>query len=490
MRRLPGDPTAAHSTALIVAFALIAATASVATLPAHAAAQDPAPRVLTLNDAMAVARGGNPTLRRALNSIDLNGTESRTTWANQLLPSARLTLFQTAFTGNLTRRAFDDFGNPVENPSADWNYFSQTVHNLGLSWGFQGASLFQSHRRQGLTNLDRELAGEVAFTDLDVAVRRLYRDAQEQRELLELEEELIEARATDLDVAERLFRLAGRTRVDVLNAELAIERQSLVRQQQEAVFQRALLALSTAMGLPDGEPIDIADEPLTLFDPSAFDAERLIDRALDVNPSIGRSELAVRGAELGVAEQRTNWWPEVRMGVDVYRRAFEPAGSALFDPSIGSDLESQFFIDFSIPALNNVFGQRLEQQRAGVELANQRETDREARLQLAQTIRGALLDLENQWASYQITERSLAIAEEALRLAREEYRLGTRTFEDLRSSFQQEADTRRQLITARHSFMEALLVLEEAVGAPVSPAAGGIPDAPQGAAGSLLTGSR
>lgn len=454
---------------LLACVLLAGAVPAAALRPSAVAAQEAPPRVLSLDEAMSVARNGNPALQRSLNSIDLNGAEFRSTWANQLLPSARLTLFQTAFTGNLTRRAFDDFGNPVENPAADWNYFSQTVHNLGLSWGFQGASLFQSHRRQGLTNLDRTLASEVAVTDLDIAVRRLYRDAQEQRDLLALEEELIEARTTDLDVAERLFRLAGRTRVDVLNAELEIERQSLVRQQQEAAFERALLALRTALGLPDGEAIAIADEPLALFDPTGFDAERLISRALDVNPTIGRSELAIRSAELGVSEQRTNWWPEVRVGVDVYRRAFEPAGAALFDPSIGTDLESQFFINFSIPALNNVFGQRLEQQRAGVELANQRETDREARLQLAETIRGALLDLENQWEAYRITERSRVIAEEALRLAREEYRLGTRTFEDLRSSFQQEADTRRQLITARHSFVDALLTLEEAVGARVRP---------------------
>ena len=49
----------------------------------------------------------------------------------------------------------------------------------------------------------------------------------------------------------------------------------------------------------------------------------------------------------------------------------------------------------------------------------------------------------------------------------EEYRLGTRSFEELRSAFQQEADTRRQVITARHAFVDALLTLEEAVGASV-----------------------
>jgi outer membrane protein TolC len=72
-----------------------------------------------------------------------------------------------------------------------------------------------------------------------------------------------------------------------------------------------------------------------------------------------------------------------------------------------------------------------------------------------------------------LAERSQQIADEALRLARGEYRIGTRTFEELRSSFVSEADIRRQVITSRHSFVDALLSLEEAVGTRVR--GGGLP---------------
>ncbi|MEM7415550.1 MAG: TolC family protein [Gemmatimonadota bacterium] len=441
---------------------------TVALGPALASAQAE-PVVLTLTDALSLAEGGNPALRRALNQADLNPTESRTLWFNDLLPRANLTLFNTAFTGNLQRRAFDNFNNPIEDPTADWNYFSRTTHALQLTWEIQGPSLFQSHRRQSLTNADRELAYVEARSSLDVEVQRLYLDALEQLQLLDFEEELIGARETDLDVAQRLFQLAGRTRVDVLNAELEVERQTLTRQQQSASYERALLALRTALGLEDDRAITVSEEPLPLFDPVDLDVTGLISRAIDGNASVARSDLAVRSAALGVSEQRANWWPAVSVGVDVFRRAYEPQTQALFDPSVGSDLEGQFSISFSLPVLNNLFTQRLDQQRASIELNNQRETDRETRLELEATIRGALLELENQWASYEITERAAVIAGEAVRLAREEYRLGSRTFEDLRSAFQQEADTRRTVITARHSFVDALLSLEEAVGAPIRP---------------------
>ena len=113
---------------------------------------------LTLDQALGVASGSNPALRQATASAGLNGAEMRTTWVDQLLPSASLTLFTTAFTGNLQRQSFDNFGNPIANPAAEWNYFSRTLHSLDLSWTFQGPSIFHSHRRQKLVNQDRDLS--------------------------------------------------------------------------------------------------------------------------------------------------------------------------------------------------------------------------------------------------------------------------------------------------------------------------------------------
>lgn len=450
-----------------VALSALAAGALAASLPIPAAAQDAEPLRLTLEEALAYASGSNPALRRATNSTLINGAEMRRTWAETLLPTADLTLFRTTYTGNLTRRALDNFGNPIENPAAEWNYFSQTVHQLGFTWNVQGQSLFQAHARQRLTNEDRDVARLVALTGVQLEVQRLYVDVMEQQALMQAETELIEARRIDLDVAERLFSLALRTRVDVLNAELAIEEQNLALQQQRAAHERALLALRTAMGIDDERPIEVFDEPMPFFDPTTLDVGALISRALEGNPTLLQSDVRIRSAELALSEQKRAWWPALSLGLDVTRRAFEPNTSALFDPSITSNLESQFYVQFSVPVLNGVFSQTTEQQRAAIELSNQRETDREARLQIEESIRGALLELQNQFSSARLSERANEIAQEALALAREEYRLGARSFEDLRASFQQEADTRRQVITARHAFVDALLTLEEAVGSPV-----------------------
>ena len=435
-----------------------------------------AQEVLTLNRALEIAERRNPTYRQAVNSVELNSSDMRATWFQQILPRADLTLFNTLFTGNLARRATDNFGNPIERPEADWVYFSSTRQALNLSWNFQGASLFQAYRGQKLANENRDVAANRAITGLEVSVRRFYMDALEQGELMRAEEELVQARRVDLDVAQRLFSLAMKTRVDILNAELAIEQQTLSLRQQQAAFEQAKLSLRQELGEDELGAFTLAEEALPIFDPSSLDADALVMTALDVNPELRGSRLAVDQATLGFKQSRSSWWPNVAVGMTVSRVAQSPAGEALFDVSLDEELESNFYLQLSIPMFSDYFGNRQDNHRAEVELDNSREAEREVRLRMEGTVRSAVLELSNQYESLRLAGRSADIAQEALRLAREEYRIGSRTFEDLRSSFDQEASTRRQVITARHSFVDALLSLEEAVGTtvgPFGPVAGG-----------------
>ena len=135
-------------------------------------------------------------------------------------------------------------------------------------------------------------------------------------------------------------------------------------------------------------------------------------------------------------------------------------------------MDSRWGITLSFPMFNNYFQNRSQQAQARVALQNRREDERQARLDLEQKVRGALLELNNQYQTLQTNQQAEHIAQEALRLAREEYRIGTRTFTELRADVNNEADARRQLITARYAFVDALVTLEEAVGTAVAPPAG------------------
>jgi len=449
---------------------LVLALTGAAVVPGDGAAQTADTVTLTLEGAINIARGTNPAYRQAVNSAQLNATELRTTWFAQVLPRAQLNLFNTQFTGNLTRQAFDNFGNPIANPVSDWKYFSQTDQSLDLTWSLQGSSIFNALDRQRLTNLDRDIAETRALTGLEVAVRRAYWDAVEQRELMRAEDELVDARRVDHEVAQRLFSLAMRTRVDVLNAELAIEQQALALRQQQAAFEKAKLSLRTRLGDEEVGPFRLGGEAPPEFDPRALDGDALAAMALSVNPELRQAEVAVRSAGVQMKESKRAWWPTLVLNFQVARRARTDRGEALFDVSFNEDLDQQFYIGLRMPMFNNFFQNQQEIQQSSIELDNRREAERETRLRVEESVRSALLELSNQYESLRLAERSGEIAQEALRLAREEYRIGTRTFEDLRQAIDSEATTRRQLIQGRYAFVDALLSLEEAVGARVTPA--------------------
>jgi len=424
--------------------------------------------VLTLEEAIQQAEGGNPAYRQTLNNLSLNPIETRTTWANQLLPNASLSLFSTNYNGNIRRVAFDNFGNPIDNPQSEWSFFSRTSQNLNLTWGIQGADLFNTHDRQQRTNFERELAVRAERSALGTQVERQYYETLEQRELLRMEEELLAARETEATLSDELFRLAQNTRVELLNAEFAVAQQRAALRSQEASHEQAKLALRSQLGDEELGPFRLSEEALPIFDPASLDEGRLVQVAMGANPSVLQAESSVVSQRLGVKEAKNQWWPSLNLNYSISRTAQALEGDALFDATPDEDLDQNFGITLSFPFFNDYFGNRQAIEQAEVQHENAQESVRQTRLQTEQEVRSAILNLQNQYESLRLAERSLEIARESLELAREEYRMGTRAFQDLQASIDNEASARRSVITARYGFVDALLTLEDAVGTEVS----------------------
>ena len=473
--RTPGAASRkpARARVWMVALTLIcAATSSAAQAPRS---EPPAPDTLylTMEQAITEALTNNPAYRRAENNLRLNPVESRNTWLNQLLPQTRISLLNTTYSGNLQRIATDNFGDPISRPDARWTYFSGTTQSLSFGWQTQGPSVFYRHRSQEMTNLGRELGLGRADRVLRISVQRFYMNALEQAEVVAAERTLVEAREIDLDVVEELYVLALRSRVDVLQAELAVEQQRAVLRRAEGDYDQALLALTSYIGMDPSDAVALSDEPAPAFDPSSLSADALVSQSVDQSPDMRDARFAIDQARLRIAENKTRWWPSLTMSANIYRRSQGVERSSLFDLSFDEDLDYSFYVGLSLPLLDNFFADDVERESAAVGFANQIESERETRLNLERTVRSALLALENQWGTLRLEEEALRIAVEALGLAREEYRLGSRSYTELRSSIESEANARRSVITARFAFHEALLTLEEAVGGEVGTAAQG-----------------
>ncbi len=476
MRIQPTRPRGLPRRCTIAACLMTVALPAVKTAPA--AGQRAATDTLTLmlDEAYRVATLSNPAYRQTVHALTLNGPETRETLFDQILPSVSVTPLTTNYNGQLTQQTLDFFGNPIENPESSFVYNSSTQQSVSFNWSIQGNNLVNYRKRQRLTNRDRELAGERALAELRANVRRQYFAALMQQELLEAENELLETRRVDLQIADQLFRLAERTRVDVLNAELGIEQQGLAINRQERVRQRALLALRTTLGDAELPPIRLQAEVQPVFDPSDIEVDRLVVRAMEANPQVRQGDAAVRSAAHGVKEERTTWWPRLNAAFLLGRVAQTRGSAALFDLKPENDTRSSISFTLSLPFFGDFFQNKANIARAVVGLDNADEELRSTRLAVSEQVRSASFDLGNEYESYRLAQRSLEIAQEALRLAREEYRIGTRTFEQFRESIDSEADTRRQVIEARYGFVDALVTLEEAAGVSIEappPIAGG-----------------
>ena len=432
---------------------------------------------LTLVAALNHARGTNPTYRQAVNSAGLNGGGA----AHDLVrpgasAGARLNLFNTQFTGNLTRQGFDNFGNPIANPVSDWRYFSQTDQSLDLTWAIQGASIFNALDRQKLTNLDRDIAETGALTTLDIAVRRAYWDALEQSELARAEEELLEARRVDHQVAERLFSLAMRTRVDVLNAELGIEQQQLALQRQRAAFEKAKLALRTTLGDEDLGPFRLGEEAPSSFDPALLDARRARAPGAGGEPEVapGRGRRAQRRSRTR-GEQA-----DLVAAADPQLAGRPPCARTDAGRTRSSTSRSTrtWTSSFYVGCPDADVQQLLPEPRSGQPgrrwpwtTAGRRSGTRASRCE--EGVRGALLEL-----SSPVREPAPGRAFEGDRRRGPASGAGGVPHRAPAPSrtcgrpSRHEADTRRQVIQARYAFVDALLSLEEAVGARGRAAAG------------------
>ena len=446
------------------------ALASAIGLGRHGAvgAQQPDTLVVTLRQAQEIARRNNPGYRRAAGQLELNGPETWAAWASGVLPRLSLTLLNTSYGGNLTRRNIDFFGNPIENPEADFIYTSSTSQGLGMNWQFDGQSPLNRLKRIGAENRSRELGEEVAGEALRLDVQRGFFDALEQEEMLVAEAAVADATRSDLEAAERLFELALRTRVDVLQAELQIEQQQLALRRQQGYRDQTRLALSTLLGETDLPPVRPAVTPVPLFDPAELDELALVERATAASSVVQLAQTGLRVAEIDLDDRRGTYWPRVSASFSVGRLVQAPNTKSLFRfGGFDDELYSRFSLELSLPFFNDMFGNRVAVSRAEVDREGRRDDLRQARIEVERSTRSALLTLRDRWDEVSIAERSLAIATEALELAREEYRLGVRTFEQLQQSVLSEASTRRQLIQVRYGFVDVLVDLESAVGGPV-----------------------
>ncbi|MBT8397705.1 MAG: TolC family protein [Gemmatimonadetes bacterium] len=431
-----------------------------AMVPQQLAAQEAT--VLSLDDALERAVEFNPNYRRTINNLELSDIGHQQAWGAYL---PRLNVSSSTGVGlNRQLIAFDEFGNPVENPVTEWRTTSSTRQSVNAS-----LTLFQWGARSRDMEVQRALARsrEATVTSQSRTLRadviRAYRAAQNQAALLAVEASLLDSRQLDLETTQRMFELAGASRVDVLTAELEVQRQEQLIREAEGRLDQALLRLRTVVGDPDLTSFQVSELLPEAFDPSSLNPEALASVAFSSNPTLVEQEasLEVRRAEAQSA--RRSHWPGLTISFSANQSTFGDQMGAFAEPFPDRSRSGSAGFGITIPVFEG-FTNKARIVQSEVALVNQEETLREARMIVDEEVQSRLIAVETAHQSYVITVTSREIAQERLRLGREQFRLGSRTFAELQQDIDAASQAERAVINQLFALEQALANLEEIVG--------------------------
>ncbi|NIM49869.1 MAG: TolC family protein, partial [Gemmatimonadales bacterium] len=394
--------------------------------PAVGAAQQ-VPATMTLEEALEIALERNPAYRRAVAQADASGARVRA-GVGAFFPDLRGSV---SFNGSSRTQVTgqDDFGQPrrLEDPlTFRSSSASQTLSSsVTLFDGLQNLNSLRAARASGRAasaGVDLQEASIVAL------VSRQFYTALQAKRLIAVEERLLDVSRRQLEATERLFRVAARTEVDVLGAEVQVAQQEQELERARGDARKALLLLAEQIGLDEPIEFDVVGELPTPFDPTILDANELVARARSNSPRVARAEAEAARAGFDASAARGRRWPTISANANFTRAASVQSYDAFFDFN-PLDRWFGFGLSVSVPLFTGFqTSQAIAQATASERVAQ--EDLREQRLQLEREVRSAFIDLVSTYRQAQLAERAVDISRRRLTMAQEQYQLGTIGFTD------------------------------------------------------------
>jgi outer membrane protein len=459
--------------------------------------------VLTLTDALALAKRNNPTLQSAQNARRTAAATVRA--ANgQFLPSVN-----TGFGGGYRegRQTFfqgQGFGSTNDQLSTDASASASLLISMGAI----------NDRRAVLASQEATEADIVAAEQrVRADVTTQYLGALQQQARAALQDSLVVATGTQLQLARARLQVGAGTQLDVQRAEVADGQQrvaALTARNQAAI---ELIRLFQQIGLPPA--METRLDP-TLAAPPEVELKALLDRAGRTNPGLEAFRARATASRRSVASARSAYLPSLSLqaGVSAFTNRFTSTsalitqgqttlasqrascirteevrakvglGNALAQCealSFGATQEAairaqqgrypfdftrnpySLSASFSLPVFN---GFRREQQieQATVQQRNAENDVRAQELRVTADVTAAFLTLGASRQAATLQEQNVRAARTALDLAQERYRVGASSLVELvqaRADYER-AETDR--ITAVYDVQRAFAALENAVG--------------------------
>lgn len=476
------------------------------------AAQQVVPERLSLEQALEIAVGNNPTFLQTRNDrAEADWTVRQAYGA--LLPSATASggmtwqgageqQFGTVTLGDL------GFGNQ---PSYYLSNYSLSL-NYSLDWAtLKGPGQAKADRAATVARI------RVAESDLRSGVTTAYLEVLRQQEALRIAEQQLENSRFNLRLAEGQLAVGAVTRIDVGQAEVQVGRSNVTVLQTRNAFSTARMRLLQQLGLPVTQDFELT----TVFELSqpTWEISDLREMGLMQNPTLLARMRSRESSEIGVSSAKSAYLPTVSLSTgwsgftreasssdfsvaraerqvastiascvttnDLYSRLANPLPPINCSSFVLTDAQRQSIISqnnqfpfnfqgsppsvglqVSIPIFQGLSRQRnLEAARLQRDDLVQQVREQEIALEAELSI--GIANVRTAYQSAILEEQNRDLAEQQVTLAREQYQIGQITFVELTEQQTVLTEAEGNRIQAVFAYHDAVTTLEALVGTPL-----------------------
>ena len=319
-------------------------------------------RVLSLSEALQIAVQRNHSIRIAKNTAIISANNATAGNAN-LLPRVEAT---GSF--NRTNESFEATStSPQFNPDTSGVITDVTSASISATYtlfdGFGNYYTFKSLQKlKEQSGIQARLQVEATLLE----VIQFYLNSITAREAVRINESAIDRSLSRLDRVRKRFDVGSATRLDVLNAEVDLNTDSVAWIQANTSFINAKRDLLVNLGMDPSESIDIqegVDLDLSL------QLEELMSQAQSQNSSLVISKLLAENAEYSLKQTKATRFPVISLN-GAYNYTRTDGGAGLFTSTLSNGLTGGISIRLN---LFNGRQQEIRIKNAQIELKNNKE---------------------------------------------------------------------------------------------------------------------
>ncbi len=326
---------------------------------------------------------------------------------------------------------------------------SQVLIDLSRLRSLDAATTLVSAEDARVRAAEAELCARVASAYFNVLTAQASLDTAQAIE---------NAYGQQVDQAQARFeaRLSASLDVEQARAYFELSRGSTAAAREALADARQALAQITGRMPGDLQPL--APE-LAMLLPDPADPAAWVAQSLRDNPSLRAGSLTLQASEQRIAAARAAHLPTLSLGLDGERLsgpAVAPQDAGRYNSTVGLRLTIPLFAGGAIESQKRQAVYQREQRREDLEAA-QRALTRETQAQY-QAVLSALSQMQTAGAAVQAADKALASTRSGLDL-------GARSMTDLLLAIQTQSNARNAWEQARHRYVLAKLLLQQAAGA-------------------------